>query len=101
MAVEVMMNIEKAFDEKMALYEDYKKMMKDLKKAMDEIEADVREIMDVMGVDTYATDAFKVINNEVVTKRFDSKAFKADFPEMYDEYVKESVSRPFKDYVLD
>lgn len=41
------------------------------------------------------TDNYKVYWKSYTTNRFDSKRFKADHPDLYEQYVKESQSRKF------
>ena len=53
------------------------------------------EIIESMTGDTRETAAYKVSYKEVTTNRFDSKAFKADFPETYKQYQKQQTCRRF------
>ena len=53
------------------------------------------EIIESMTGDTRETAAYKVSYKEVTTNRFDSKAFKADFPETYKQYQKPQTCRRF------
>ncbi|EJS67878.1 hypothetical protein ICW_03112 [Bacillus wiedmannii] len=41
------------------------------------------------------TENYKVFWKSYITNRFDSKRFKADYPDLYEQYVKESKSRKF------
>lgn len=59
-------------------------------------DAVVDEIKTAMAGDTFESDAFKVIYKEVTSRRFDSKAFKADHADLYEAYRKPQTTRPFK-----
>lgn len=55
------------------------------------------EIKNAMGSDELLiAGPFKVTYGEVVSNRFDSKTFKADYPDLYKQYTKPSKTRPFK-----
>lgn len=55
------------------------------------------EIKNAMGSDELlVAGPFKVTYAEVKSNRFDSKAFKGDHPDLYKQYSKPSVTRPFK-----
>lgn len=84
---------------------DYNKMFSDLaslkmlKKELDaEIEAketEIKELMDRTCVTELIGTEHKATYKEVVSNRFDSKAFKADHADMYTAYQKSSSSMRF------
>lgn len=85
---------------------DYNKMFSDLaslkmmKKELDaEIEAkeaEIKELMDKTCVTELVGTEHKATYKEIVSNRFDSKAFKADgYEELYKAYQKPSVSMRF------
>ena len=47
------------------------------------------------GVEKMLVSGYKVSNTKYTTHRFDSKAFKADHAEMYEEYTKEIEAHRF------
>lgn len=51
--------------------------------------------MDRRETEEIKTELFTVRYKAVKSSRFDSKRFKADDPEMYSQYMKETVSRRF------
>lgn len=88
-------------NEMLASMEAKIKEMKELQNEIDTLTALVEslkdEIKDAMGDDTtLVAGPFKVTYKAVVSNRFDSKAFKADYPTIYEAYTKPSVTRPFK-----
>ena len=88
-------------NEMLASMEAKIKEMKELQNEIDTLTALVEslkdEIKEAMGDDTtLVAGPFKVSYKTVVSNRFDSKAFKADYPTIYEAYTKPSVTRPFK-----
>ena len=69
--------------------------MKSLKEQYDAFKTDLLEAMEKNGVLKIDIDGIK-INYIAETERetFDSKQFKADMPDLYDEYVKFSKVKP-------
>ena len=57
------------------------------------IRNEIKADMDAKGVDELHTKNFVVRWKEIVTSRFDSKAFKAKMPELYQQFVKSARSR--------
>ena len=53
------------------------------------------EVKEAMTGEVIETDAFKVTYKDVTTNRFDSKAFKAEYPDVYKEYCKTSTCKRF------
>ena len=53
------------------------------------------EVKEAMTGESIETDAFKVTYKDVTTNRFDSKAFKAEYPDVYKEYCKTSTCKRF------
>lgn len=90
-----MMNTEiAAIEAKIKELKELKAEVAELEDLIDVLEG---EIKTAMGEDTLlVAGPFKVTYKEVITNRFDSKAFKADHPDMYTAYTKPSKTRPFK-----
>lgn len=53
------------------------------------------EVKEAMTTDCIETDAFKITYKDVTTNRFDSKAFRAEYPDVYKEYCKTSTCKRF------
>ena len=56
------------------------------------IRSEIKAAMDEQGVDELHTKNFVVRWKEIITKRFDGKAFKSAMPELYQQFVKSSRS---------
>ena len=56
------------------------------------IRSEITSAMDEQGVDELHTKNFVVRWKEIITKRFDGKAFKSAMPELYQQFVKSSRS---------
>ena len=57
------------------------------------IRSEIKAAMDEQGVDELHTKNFVVRWKEIITKRFDGKAFKSAMPELYQQFVKSSRSQ--------
>ena len=65
--------------------------LKEYENHIKEVKENIRILMKDNDVRTIATDNYKVTSGkDTVTKKFDSKAFEKDHPELYSRYVKES-----------
>ena len=74
----------------------YKMMEEEAKAQREAAEARVKEIMTESGVDTLLGDEHKATWKEVISNRFDSKAFKAaGHEDLYKEFTKPSTSKRF------
>ena len=73
----------------------YKAIIAQAQAEYDKYEAMVKEQMTADGLDTIIGDEHKATYKEVISNRFDSKAFKADHSDMYDQYKKSSSSMRF------
>lgn len=80
---------------KIAEYKELKALAKEAEDAMKKIEDALKKEMDRKKVDEMEIGDFKVRWTPFVTKKFDSKGFKAAEPEMYAEWSKEVESRRF------
>ena len=80
---------------KVAAYNEYKALLKEAEAEVSRLEAELKKELEKKGVDELAVGDFKVRWTPMVSKRFDSKSFKAAQPEMYAAYVKEIESRRF------
>lgn len=70
---------------------DASEKLKEYEKHIKEVKENIRVLMKDNDVRTIATDKYKVTSGkDTVTKRFDSKAFEKDHPELYSQYLKES-----------
>ena len=72
-----------------------KMMKKELDAEIEEKENEIKELMDKTSVTELIGTEHKATYKEVVSNRFDSKAFKADHADMYEAYKKSSSSMRF------
>lgn len=86
-----MMDYNKAFAE----LASNKRMMEELKAIIEEQENAIKEQMLADGKIELIGTEHKATYKEVISNRFDSKAFKADHADMYEAYKKESSSMRF------
>ena len=84
-------NMEKRITE----LKELKIAIKALESEASEIEHEIKNEMTSKGVDEYVIGIHTVRYKEVTSNRFDSKAFKADFEDIYKEYCKPSKSMRF------
>lgn len=59
------------------------------------IKTSIKKEMEKQGTDELITDNFIIRFTKVITSRFDSKKFKADYPFMYGDYLKQTESHRF------
>ena len=53
------------------------------------------EVKEAMTGEVIETDAYKITYKDVTSNRFDSKAFKAEYPDIYTAYCKTSTCKRF------
>lgn len=71
------------------------KQMKALKEQYDQFKSDLLTAMEQNGIVKFESDNVRInYIGESTRETFDSKQFKADFPDLYDEYVKMSTVKP-------
>lgn len=74
---------------------EYARIAEEAQKIVDENKELLKAHMTEVGVDTLIGDKHKATYKEVISNRFDSKAFKADHADMYTAYQKPSASMRF------
>lgn len=76
-------------------YKELKSYLEEVQAELDAIGDEIKREMDRRETEEIKTELFTVRYKAVKSSRFDSKRFKADDPEMYSQYMKETVSRRF------
>ena len=78
------------------------KELRELRRMADELAAEIEAIQDSIkaemttrGVDMLAGNDYKITWKAVQSSRFDSKAFKAEMPDLYARFAKATESRRF------
>lgn len=74
---------------------EYQAMQDELKKQIDELKEEAIEWLDENELDEILTDEGKITYREVISKRFNSTAFKKDFADIYDEYTTKTSNMRF------
>lgn len=74
---------------------EYQAMQDELKKQIDELKEEAIEWLDENELDEILTDEGKITYREVISKRFNSTAFKKDFADIYDEYTTKTSNMIF------
>lgn len=74
---------------------EYEALQEQLKKEYEALKKQAIEYMAEQGIDEVVADAGKVTYREVLSKRFDSTAFKKDFQDVYEEYTRQTSSMRF------
>lgn len=71
------------------------KQMKALKEQYDQFKSDLLTAMEQNRIVKFESDNVRInYIGESTRETFDSKKFKADFPDLYDEYIKMSIVKP-------
>ena len=75
---------------------EYDEMMKALKAEVEKLQTECKEYMIENNIDeVISDDGIKATYREVISKRFDSTAFKKDFADVYAEYSKSTSNFRF------
>jgi predicted phage-related endonuclease len=82
-------------DEKLAQLRRCRREIDTLKKEAEAVEAEVKAELETRGVDQLETAHYKVSWKPVSTIRLDTKALKAERPEIYDRYAVTSATKRF------
>ena len=74
---------------------EYQQMQEQLKAEIEKLKADAIEYLDQNEIDEYLCDEGKITYRQVISNRFDSTAFKKDFADIYEEYLKKTTNMRF------
>jgi len=74
---------------------EFEEMKKSLMAEIEQLKDECIAWMADQGVDEILADTGKVTYREVISKRFDSTAFKKDFADIYAEYTKQTSNMRF------
>lgn len=85
----------KTINEKIVELRNFENEIKQMQEVVDSLKDELKNEMTARGVDELDTGTFKMSYKEVVSNRFDSKAFQKDNEVIYKAYLKESVSKRF------
>ncbi|MCI9120396.1 MAG: hypothetical protein HFG00_02555 [Oscillibacter sp.] len=82
-------------DEKLAQLRRQRHAMEELKQESEAIEAEIKAELEARGVEQVETAHYKVSWKAYTSTRLDTKALKAERPEIYQRYVSSSVTKRF------
>ena len=85
----------KTINEKIVEIRNFENEIKQMQEVVDSLKDELKNEMTASGVDELDTGTFKMSYKDVVSNRFDSKAFQKDNEIIYKAYLKESVSKRF------
>lgn len=74
---------------------ELRRMADELAAEIDSLQDAIKQHMDSAGVDTLAGLDYKITYKAVTSSRLDSKSLKADLPELYAKYTKQTTARRF------
>ena len=74
---------------------ELRRMAEELAAEIDGLQDSIKQHMDAAGVDTLAGLDYKITYKAVTSSRLDSKSLKADQPDLYARYTKQTTSRRF------
>lgn len=74
---------------------ELRRMAEELAAEIDGLQDAIKQHTDAAGVDTLAGLDYKITYKAVTSSRLDSKALKADQPELYAKYTKQTTARRF------
>lgn len=82
-------------DERLAQLRRCRRNMDELKKEAERIEAEVKAELEARGVEQVETAHYRVSWRTVSSTRLDTKALKAERPEIYDRYAAVTTTKRF------
>ena len=74
---------------------EYQAMQDELKKQINELKEEAIEWLDENELDEILTEEGQITYRQVISKRFNSTAFKKDFADIYDEYTTKTSNMRF------
>lgn len=74
---------------------EYQQMQEQLKAEIEKLKSDAIEYLDQNEIDEYLCDEGKITYRQIISNRFDSTAFKKDFADIYEEYLKKTTNMRF------
>ena len=85
----------RAIDNRVTRLKSLEEQMKNIEAEMDAIKSELKADMEEKGVDEVETAKYTIRWKEVESNRFDTAKFKKEFIELYNKYIKKSVSKRF------
>ena len=82
-------------EKKIAELKECKRLAENLSVQIAALENEIKAEMEAQDTDTLITRLFKVTWKTIISRRFDSNAFKATHAELYEQYVRPQETRRF------
>ena len=86
---------QKEIESKVVELKEYKRLAEELSVQITALEDEIKAEMEAQNTDTLITSLFKVTWKKIISRRFDSGAFKATHAELYEQFMKPQESRRF------
>ena len=86
---------ERAIENRIRKLKEIEAQQKALEAQADALRAEIKADMESKGVDELKTSNFIVRWKEIISNRFDSKAFQAEHEALYKKYLRQSESKRF------
>jgi len=74
---------------------ELQRLAEDLQSEIVALQDDIKATMTAQGVDEMTAGEYKIRWSTVVNKRFDTTAFKTRYQDLYNQYIKESITKRF------
>ena len=85
----------RALENRVKKLQELEKQIAELEAEADAVRDEIKADMEAKGVDEIETQNYKVRWKEIVSNKFDSKAFKKDYETLYNHFLRKSVSKRF------
>ena len=86
---------ERALENRVKKLQEIENQIKALEAEADKVREEIKEDMKAKGVDEIETKNFTIRFKEVVSNKFDSKAFKKEYENLYNLFTKKSSCKRF------
>lgn len=86
---------EKMIENRIKKLKEIEEQQKALAEQAEKIREEIKKDLEAKEVEELQTKLFLIRWKEVITNRLDSKALKAAFPDIYNQFLKQSCSRRF------
>lgn len=86
---------EKMIENRIKKLKEIEEQQKALAEQADKIREEIKQDLEAKDLEELQTKLFLIRWKEVITNRLDSKALKAAFPDIYNQFLKQSCSRRF------
>lgn len=86
---------EKMIENRIKKLKEIEEQQKALEEQADAIRAEIKKDLEAKEIEELQTKLFLIRWKEVITNRLDSKALKAAFPDIYNQFSKQCCSRRF------